>query len=808
MPARFDWQTDQEDAGWEDAPQHPRPQPARRRRWILLVTLVVLAIAGGLSYRQIAQHTTAVAADTRADVLSSHALLRQSATAQDRDLLLALLSGRDPMWTNATLQRLTSGTWSDRPGFDLTAGSASAAEPPTDVWLSPDLDAAAVQEPRPYTLQRGAGLTETVRLQETTFYRRGMQRWLLAPPSPDYWGSRQSRAGERLTLTYPERDADLAERLASDLDALLVALCGEVAQRCGAAWRLNLNLVVGDALKADQSLIDSATGFPTLSLPTPTLVGLPVDDAGYATLRAGYGRHVATAALADWSKFACCARGPILRAFVDGYLADLGYAPWPLRAAAFDALFQQRLIDRSADEGWLDESMGAGAAAGAHALVAFAEEIAPERTRFELIDDLSIYVTAWGWLDSLDGQADDRLSLRGDWLQFIGANTSWAATAVTPAPSRHAVEAICRNRVTRRLLLDVATGRWRTLERFDTSASPTDRLLDPLPGIAGYFVVDDGRVLFRHPRGDLPVLELPDADTGERLSLMPSGPHGDWLLLAYRQAGSQERQHWLLNPADCDAGSCRFTAVPGLPIWSPDGSRVLWNRAPGEAPEFWLSSDAYGRDALPQPAAWNAGAEYAFWLDDAHAGVVRFGSGGARELAVFDARTGVERARITAEDVADAAGVAASGIRLDHVVALQPGQIEVGLETAAGGRTVRVTLDATLTHPDTAVVWPDERPVQALAPDGQQAVRLRTGPPTSAILTDADGQVRASFPPGRHVPGYPGWSPDSVWYAETYRVGLLLVHAATGYQRIITYPPNTDCYRAAWVAGEMIGSGG
>lgn len=807
MPARFDWQTDQEDAGW-DAPQPPRPQPARRRRWILLVALVILAIAGGAIYWQLTQRSTAVAADTRADVLSSHTLLRQSAAAQDRDLLRALLSGRDAAWTNTTLRRLTSGSWSDRPGFDLKAEPVAVGKPTADVWLSPDLDAAAVQEPRPYILQRGAGLTETVRLQETTFYRRGTQRWLLAPPSPDYWGSRQSRAGARLTLTYPERDAELAQRLAGDLDALLVALCGEVPQHCGAAWRLNLNFMSGDAVSTDHALLESTAGFPALSLPTPTLVGLPVDEAGYTALRAGYARHVATAALADWSGFVCCARGPILRAFVDRYLADLGYAPWPLGAAAFDTLFHQRLLDQSIDDRWLAQSMAAGPAADAYALVAFAEAIASERTRFELIDDLSIYVTAWGWLDSLDGQADDRLELQGDWLAFIGANTSWGTLAVQPVPPRHDIEAICWNRVTRRLQVDTASGRWTALERLDTSASPTDRLLDPLPGAAGYFVVDDGRVLFRHPRGDIPVLTLPDGDTNDRLTLQQSGPQGDWLLLSHRQPGSQERLYWLLDPAGCNSGACRFTAVPGLPVWSPDGNLVLWNRAPGETPDFWLSSDPYGREALPQPAAWNAGAENAFWLDGTHVGIVRVGAGGARELAVFSALTGVERARITAEDIADAAGMAANGSRLGQTIALKPGQIEAGLETAAGVRTVQVTLDATLTRVDTAVVWRDERPALALAPDGRHLTRLHAGPPTSTILTSADGALRATFPPGHQVPGQPGWSPDGAWYAETYRVGVLLVHAATGYQRIIIYPPNTDCYRAAWVAPEVVGSDG
>ena len=132
-----------------------------------------------------------------------------------------------------------------------------------------------------------------------------------------------------MRLTYPARDADLSQRLADDLNQQIGQLCRTLA--CPPDFQLELRFTRDeDALwrlqeRPQNSLrqIINLTALYQMWLPTPTQVGLPVDESGYQALRQGYANWMATRMVAqfqDWSAVE-----------LDAYLASQGlHVPYPV----------------------------------------------------------------------------------------------------------------------------------------------------------------------------------------------------------------------------------------------------------------------------------------------------------------------------------------------------------------------------------------------------------------------------------------------------------------------------------------------
>ena len=296
----FDWQTEEVQDSEQPEQWLPKPgQRARRRRpWLLLpLALVVAAII--VTGRGVNERVVDATDAVKEDVLSSHALARRAAAQKDEELWVSLLSGHSGEWVEVQKERLLQGVLFEdslRPfGFRPLPRSAADVE----VTLNPALSEAVVQEVQPFAVDAGEGVTSTIHLTQTFVYRQGEQRWLLSPPDDDFWGATQALNGALLTLIAPERDQELAVRLARDIDAELGEMCREILA-CPDGFRVRLHLEkdpatvneaaeVGRSLEAEQTLI----------LPAPTLLGLPVDDGGYDALSRAYTRHVVAAAVAS-----------------------------------------------------------------------------------------------------------------------------------------------------------------------------------------------------------------------------------------------------------------------------------------------------------------------------------------------------------------------------------------------------------------------------------------------------------------------------------------------------------------------------
>jgi hypothetical protein len=362
MSNNFDWQTE-EDVYWDDLPGRTPYQAERSRRrtwpqrlwWLLLIGGLLLA-GGWLALQQVTARVAEVEAEVTADLLASHQLLLRSAVEQDEDVVLSLLSGRDTGWTQGQLEIMTAGLWLERPSLGLTY-----LETPADgvtVTLSSDLYAADMV----YDVVYQTDTAETITLQRTAVYRRGADRWLFSPPEGDYWGGWEEAEFPRLTLQYPTREAEIAQRLGADLSQAVAALCREIdGFDCPADFRVRLQLD-----HRPQSLLALNTAVLPFhgvafhyQLPTPALVGLPQDEAAYDALWRGYAARLLSGVVADHTTYSCCRQAAIFRVLVDYQLSQLGITTWPINERIYQEVASgERPLDAAtlSDLWWAEDT--------------------------------------------------------------------------------------------------------------------------------------------------------------------------------------------------------------------------------------------------------------------------------------------------------------------------------------------------------------------------------------------------------------------------------------------------------------------
>ncbi|MFO7540558.1 MAG: hypothetical protein R6X32_21155 [Chloroflexota bacterium] len=357
----LDWQTE-EDQTWNEQPQ---PQTAvspwpRRFLWLLLVLL----LGGGGWYAAgfLQERIETATGETEADLRQAYGLLRQTAQRQDTDLFNLLLSGRDESWAGAQERLVRDGQLLDRPTWGLThQPELVTGDPVTEVILSPDLLAAEVTAVEPYQFWSIIDQqVKTIRLQHSAVYRLGPDRWLYAPPEPDFWGETLEVRSDTLHLSYPERDHEIVEQLFSNLSALMANTCRLPGFYCH-AFRVEF---VTDPATLGQSLSQAiiSPDEPIL-LPTPTLMGVPRNAEGYEFLWLAYGRYLSSAIITRQSDYTCCQHVQIYEALLHYQLAELGLFDWPLVETALEpqliqsSLHQQDQLNiiwgNTAPHGWL-----------------------------------------------------------------------------------------------------------------------------------------------------------------------------------------------------------------------------------------------------------------------------------------------------------------------------------------------------------------------------------------------------------------------------------------------------------------------
>jgi hypothetical protein len=329
---KFDWQTD------EDGPLVPesvetRRDTAPRYRWLIWLTFpAVLLLTGFAVYTQLNRRVDAAHAEIEADVLAAFNLAQQALTQGDAELLATVLYREDVQWFREWGEVAENGRYplpippllTPHDELDITA-----------VNLSSELDKAEIVWRRPYTLYTGSAPEQIVYLQHAHFYEKTAIGWLWRPPDNESWGEWHTEIGQYLNLTYSESDEAFALPLAQELDALLTGWCeGELPAgiHCPTRppWTVRLNRNPASLDRSNQTPTippSSASHLPMPPLPTITLLGEPVDEAGVTALRRYYALQIG-AALIQFSRYRS-SPNQFSPTELMTWLTDMGLMVWP-----------------------------------------------------------------------------------------------------------------------------------------------------------------------------------------------------------------------------------------------------------------------------------------------------------------------------------------------------------------------------------------------------------------------------------------------------------------------------------------------
>jgi len=842
----FDWQTE-EDADWE-AQQQVVSGAERRipgRRWLLLVGVLASIIAVGvLLWREARQRVEAAEARITEAVLASDSIARRAAAEGDRELLRSVLSGRDRSWLQTQYELLEQGLLFGDVTRPLSLRPVTDSQLERTVDVDADLDEVVVTAESVY---RPAGDGGAITLRHTYVYRQGRDRWLLAPPLRDYWGDWGSVRYPHLTLTYPERDEPVARRLAADLDGHLQEICATYPKlSCPEDLHLRLRLETDpDSLLA---LTEPGLGLGRqrgVSLPTPTLVGLPAGDAAYRALLRGYAAPVVTAAVAEAVGYECCARVLFFEATVNVQLAQMGLRPWPLTLdrylAAADVLEGPDTLRRLWQWPFLTSDVEAERWQ-AHALVEMIVGTGQANSFDELQEAMLSQPSVFAWINAAT-DSSSLLSLYEGWRSFIFERVV-ALQAVPPLPEQG-------------LLAACNEGGTAVVQRYDPAR---DRWLET-PGLTGYgfgllFPLGDdqsvlltgrqagsnqGQTLLWRPGGQRVLSQAQvggwfylsrddgewnivpgDVGPGETF-LVPAGPaddpKGQYVpVRVYGDAGGS-RTPALLDLDSCTTpAGCRSQFISSVPVWSPDGEHMLVVN--GRA--LLLLGERDSRSWEPVAAGRSP-----FWLDDDVYGYVTPGG----RLVVR--RVG-ETARRTVLDVEDIVPFltdfdGSRPVDLAAAVAGPPGSgvlaLVVGYEDQpasylfllqrSGDSQVWLTVDpkpeelALLLQSD-VVIFRDALP--SFSPDGRWLVAhtgggTETGP--QFWLFDVETAEELLVGPAPGLPGVYDWSTGGRWLARWRGQGVAELIAPEGgadgvpYRRFVEapfrFPSSGECTSLAWI---------
>lgn len=591
----FEWQTEDE-RGWEQpgaASEDTNRPPRRRWPWVLLL-VVLLASGAYVTWRQVQERVDEATEVVRDEVRTSYNLARRAALQQDEELFITLLSGRSATWTEVQKERVARGLLFEETGrvLDFEPGAEAMAAPAVE--LNPELTEAVLTVAQPVTVDAGAGLTETVVLTQTHVFRKGSQRWLLSPPTDEFWGGAwRTRSGDTLQLAYRPRDEDLARRLGDDLERKLLEMC-RTLMNCPEGFRMSLRL------ESDvQSVLLAADGEQRLSgdreliLPSPTLVGLPADEAAYAALFRGYARQLISAAMVRVLEYSCCETVIYQEALLDWQLSRLN-----LRSAPIDTEDYLYLVDAPTS---IDHMIahsrpstplnpGEEAPPEVHAFIDFMRSRLSMRRNpiLTLHRDLAHSGSFWAWVSfSTSYQANNPSALQEDWLTFIWEKAREAQAIAQPPPDlapQQDIVALCGGDNAMDLYrYSLATGEWT--QEFEGGFEFA--VVAALPDGNGYLVsgqypAQDNtlQIVSYMRRGSEPPFAISQQEPANVVFLPweVSEPNANrmvvWLFSQRSESGFMEGVS-LLDPGSCTPEGCTLERLPGMPIWSPVGRLAL-----------------------------------------------------------------------------------------------------------------------------------------------------------------------------------------------------------------------------------------
>lgn len=808
-----DFRWDREEDEWRE-PVELRPPPerpgARRRGRLALVVVAALLLAVTLTVRRQVQRGVRAVED---DVRRSVVLALEAAARGDDELLRTLLDEQPARWFVAQAAAARAGGW---PGGAAVDWRPTGGPVQVDVLaLGGELDSAEIHAHIPVTTPDAtAPFTVTLPLH----LRRGDTRWLITAPPADYWGPTESIIGRRVTVSYPRRDAATALWLGEKLDAALTALC-EPARGFDCPVTFRLALTLSPAIDAVSGLDPLAPYQPSraVTLPTPSLVGVPQDAAGEAALLDDYARRALTPALALLTGYSCCEHVLYLATLARHALAEVGVAQWPLDSADYATLLRDDDIAFSlrVDVGW-DVTDPTVATAEqwreAQAIVDFIYAADPALTLDEPLSELGERSQRFVvWLGELMRLHTPGTGLGQNWqpptpnlfpgsdldqgnaflYRYLNERAGGGAAAPPVAhPNGELVLACSTDGATALWHYNPATDEWREAARLDDA------------GIQRVWTLPhQSAVWVEQWRSDGSANYLWDGQTlqqvRERALFFEGRVSPDGNLLALSEWDG-ERRDYVLSLRRCLRGDCGLERVDGPLVWSPDGRyRVVW---PGAAGEMVRLEDGTGA-ALETFAAdfvtlhWLDATTPAWWDAD-----------GLR-LVVRDVADGVTRGVVSAESLAAALPPTVNqGVRVIAMVAnpVDPDQVFL---TVLVDAIVDLNYVVTLDRQTGAVTWLETVgqagffPADNAGPyvtgtrnfhEGQRPHVLLYNAATGAVTTYP---VRSTY----LFPATGDWHVDGTWLALAGAGYVRLLAPDLNVDRLV-FPPGVACTSAAWLS--------
>lgn len=811
--SNFDWQTEEDaEAVWHGddntALPPPRTPSLRLRRW-LIVAAAGLLLLGGVGYWQVRQRITAVSQATEANILATHTLRLQVVADGDEELFRGLVSGRDMGWAETQIGLMKAGGWLARPAFRFFHQPASQPAKPPTITLAPDLQQAEVLFAEPYV---GLGGEQGL-LGQTAVYRQGQEnRWLLAQPDAEFWGAWQTIGGKTITLTFPQRDQAVAERLLADWEADVVQACHLISKSdCPDTLALTVTFSTSaDLLQRNDSRRPILLMAPALELPTPTLVGVPLDEAGYELLRQGYGGQVLTAVIAQRLDYTCCLKQHFFTALIDRQLSQLGVQPWPLTAAEYDQLLlNPHDVDRVATA-WHSNRIFQSDWRIVYAAIEF------------LLTEAVANDDSVAWQQAIR-QQDDSSELarlidghqlttawREEWLRFMYQHSASGQVAET---QRGQLSYQCQTQTdTVVQVFDLATQQWHEVYQLpspDNGYFFVRNQLSSLPDESGFLIEQwqnarskfTGNLLIGRQGATFMLLTfsvdiLTDYPgyyfTGE------TDPSQRYMVIATRKNSRLLTRHFVLDLQHCDAAQCQLTQRPFWFTWSPDGTRSL---LAGAEPRFAPGVDVVLRDwqrplflgdANGEPVQELGTGSQPFWLDNQRYGTIRTTAERQLEFAVVNVDTGADELVVT---VAEAAALLPNPPDTLFLVAAQPFPhdpnrmlLELRETPAGDGRTYLFQLD--VAAQELRRLYQATRPLMyEMAENGRfLTVRWQEGMADRVWLVDvATGETKLLGAERVH------WLENGRLLLREFDTHSLLTNPETAQQTLII-PPVKDCH--------------
>lgn len=653
----FDWQTD-EDAVWEDEIPPTPDRPRRRFPWRLAgIVTGLLLLASAVLYWQVTQRVSAANEAAENDILSSHNLINRIVATQDVDLLSPLLSGRDLGWARQQELLISRGLFYERPVFGLQALGplpelALSDSRPYSVTLSPNLDAAELTFVLPYQVENQE---DELLLAHTAVYRLGRERWLLAPPVAEFWGAWQTEKVNGLTFTYPERDAAVVERLAPELAANVQEICQNSGEfSCPPLSDLALRFSTDP-----ESLLrihDPAEIYGSqlhLELPTPSLVGTPLDESGYEALRQGYLRLLVTAVIANAVGYECCQHGPIFQAVMDYQLFQLGLRSWPVTQADYKRVVSSDLGIFAIAPFWAADSFDLLQTEDAWQIYAFTDFIMAENpgiSPVSLLQRMLASANLNDWLKPISNNFSDDALLRNalsqSWWLYAQARLR-ESPGSPPRPPLQQLQVVCTEMTplpnsalqADLLRLQWQDGRWQSRTELQF---PGFMFFNPLPDDSGLvlqgidFENDQWHTMIWQ---DGQEIDLPTNEAQFFLSLGQTDPNGRYLQVFHGEDTSDRTNPALLDLKNCSGSACALLPLAGNVLWSPDGKQTLFQQvdvsnmrryqANGQITMFGFFDLLRERPIFRGDGLGNGGSEPVaegtapFWLTETEYGYVR-----------------------------------------------------------------------------------------------------------------------------------------------------------------------------------------